>query len=129
MSAVEVLQSTANCSSSDSSRSAQRTPERRTRGAFNTFLEDTQGELVLELASELRLEFVGEASKELKGLPVMVSSSESSRSAQHTPERRALLLRDSAFEGVIQGLIGELVQELMGEFMGDRSAKEARLLH
>jgi hypothetical protein len=70
------------------------------------------------------------ALKEMK-LPVRVSSSDSARSAQHTPERRTPFVCHSAFEGTR----GELAQELTGEpileHVGDSVLKETsdKLLH
>jgi len=94
-------------------------------------LKTTRGELTAELASELTLESVEQAavSKEAKlPLSVSVSSSESSRSAQHTPDRRVLPVRTSAFAGTI----GELPRELAGdatlELVGDVALKDTKLL-
>lgn len=79
-------------------------------------------------------EFVGDAVPMETEFPVSVSSSESARSAQHTPDRRTQFVCNSAFVGMRgefrQDPIGDLAQELMGELAGDATGvKEARLLH
>jgi len=95
----------------------------------------TQGELARELASEPALESVRESAavEEMK-LPERVSSSESSaRSAQHTPERRPLIVCDSALVGIHGEVEGELAREPIGdatlEFVGEAVLREIRLLH
>jgi hypothetical protein len=118
--------------SSDSTRSAQHTPERFHLGTFDTVFSGTRGELANELASELKPELVGEAVVKDRVFSVSVSSSESARSAQHTPARRTRDVRNSAIKGTtgedIQELAGELARELAGELVGDMAVKDARLL-
>lgn len=101
-------------------------------GVFTSAFDRTRGELAKELAIELKLEVVGEASSKEMEFPVSVSSSESAKSAQHTPERRTQVVCISALEWnsgeFVHELKGELAQELTGEFLGDLRLKEARLL-
>jgi len=74
---------------------------------------------------------VGDAALKETKLPVRVSSSDSARSAQHTPDRRTLFLCNSAFEGNKGELAHELTREAVLEHVGESVLKDFsdKLLH